>query len=135
MLADSLTDSPDSVQSPRPVPNGDAGTDHLSSIRQSAHSGSSARRYRDGRQGPSPAYREEVCVEQGGSQRRATGEPFDPSTTGPLAAGLVPSGVVTVRTPGVALGLLALGVELFWVASRGVLPTALGLVRLATTAG
>ncbi len=26
-------------------------------------------------------------------------------------------------------------VELFWVASRGVLPTALGLVRLATTAG
>ncbi len=55
-----------------------------------------------------------------------------------LGLALILSGVITILTLGVAFGLLALGVEFFWVAFPvgfgGVLPVVLGLVALDPTA-
>jgi hypothetical protein len=54
-----------------------------------------------------------------------------------IAIALVVSGIVSLLTLGTAFGLLALGVEYFWVAFPvgfgGVLPVALGLVALWST--
>jgi hypothetical protein len=55
-----------------------------------------------------------------------------------LGLALVVSGIVTILTLGTAFGLLAVGVEFFWIAFPvgfgGVLPIALGLVALRPTA-
>jgi hypothetical protein len=55
-----------------------------------------------------------------------------------LAMALVVSGIVSIVTLGTAFALLALGIEFFWVVYPvgfgGVLPIALGLVALRTTA-
>lgn len=66
-----------------------------------------------------------------------TTQPQTALTTNRLAAGLIVTGLVTVLTLGVAFGLLALGVSVFWIAFPvgfgGVLPIALGVVALLTT--
>ncbi len=55
-----------------------------------------------------------------------------------IASALVVSGAVTLLTLGVAFGLLALGVEMFWVAFPvgfgGVLPVAVGASALLMSA-
>lgn len=60
------------------------------------------------------------------------------STGNRLAIGFIVAGIVSLLTLGVAFGLLALGVEAFWVAFPvgfgGVLPISLGLVALWTAA-
>jgi hypothetical protein len=52
-----------------------------------------------------------------------------------LGLGLIVSGIITILTLGTAFGLLAVGVEFFWIAFPvgfgGVLPMALGFVALS----
>lgn len=66
----------------------------------------------------------------------ATDRPTSPFAATQLGLGLVVTGVVSLVTLGTAFGLLALGVEAFWVAFPvgfgGVLPLALGVLTLWT---